>query len=178
MQRTAKSGSADDAAFIHPFDDPLLWQGHASLIDEVVISGFKPDAIVLSVGGGGLLAGVCEGLARNDWADVPVFAVETDGAASLAAAMASKAPTALPAVTSVATSLGAKQVCQQAFELSQQRPIHSHVVTDAQALDACERFLLDHRILVEPACGAALALASAWALGHGLWMRVIAWCFS
>ncbi|WP_210014409.1 pyridoxal-phosphate dependent enzyme, partial [Pseudomonas palmensis] len=103
----------------------------------------------------------CEGLARNDWADVPVFAVETDGAASLAAAMASKAPTALPAVTSVATSLGAKQVCQQAFELSQQRPIHSHVVTDAQALDACERFLLDHRILVEPACGAALALAYA-----------------
>ena len=26
--------------------------------------------------------------------------------------------------------------------------------------------------------GAALALASAWALGHGLWMRVAAWCFS
>jgi hypothetical protein len=26
--------------------------------------------------------------------------------------------------------------------------------------------------------GAALALASAWALGHGLWMRVIAWCLS
>ena len=26
--------------------------------------------------------------------------------------------------------------------------------------------------------GAALALASAWALGHGLWMRVVAWCFT
>ena len=26
--------------------------------------------------------------------------------------------------------------------------------------------------------GAALALASAWALGHGLWLRVAAWCFS
>jgi uncharacterized protein len=26
--------------------------------------------------------------------------------------------------------------------------------------------------------GAALALASAWALGHGLWMRAIAWCLS
>lgn len=157
----AQSLLSEDAAFIHPFDDALLWQGHASLVDEVVTSGLKPDAIVLSVGGGGLLAGVCEGLARNDWADVPVFAVETEGAASLAAAMASKAPTALAAVTSVATSLGAKQVCQQAFELSQQRPIHSHVVSDAQALDACERFLLDHRILVEPACGAALALAYA-----------------
>lgn len=37
----------------------------------------------------------------------------------------------------------------------------SHVVSDADALDACERFLSDHRVLVEPACGAALALAYA-----------------
>ncbi len=37
----------------------------------------------------------------------------------------------------------------------------SHVVSDAEALDACERFLSDHRVLVEPACGAALALAYA-----------------
>lgn len=157
----AQSLLSDDAAFIHPFDDPLLWQGHASLIDEVVTSGLKPDAVVVSVGGGGLLAGVCEGLARNGWADTPVFAVETQGAASLALAMQAKAPAALEAVTSVATSLGARQVCQQAFELSQQRPVYSHVVSDAQALEACERFLLDHRILVEPACGAALALAYA-----------------
>jgi L-serine/L-threonine ammonia-lyase len=36
--------------------------------------------------------------------------------------------------------------------------IHSVLVTDQQALDACERFLFDHRVLVEPACGAALAV--------------------
>ncbi|WP_176517038.1 pyridoxal-phosphate dependent enzyme, partial [Pseudomonas ceruminis] len=52
-------------AFIHPFDDPLLWAGHASLIDEVAATGYKPDAVVLSVGGGGLLSGVVEGLKRN-----------------------------------------------------------------------------------------------------------------
>lgn len=157
----AQSMLTPQDAFLHPFDDPLLWQGHASLIDEVVTSGLKPDAVVLAVGGGGLLAGVCEGLARNGWEDIPVFAVETQGAASLALAMAAKAPAALDAVSSVATSLGARQVCQQAFELSQQRAVVSQVVSDAQALDACERFLLDHRILVEPACGAALALAYA-----------------
>ena len=49
-------------AFLHPFDDPLLWQGHATMIDEVARSGLKPDAVVLSVGGGGLLCGVMEGL--------------------------------------------------------------------------------------------------------------------
>ena len=71
-------------AFLHPFDDPLIWQGHASLVDEVVRSGVKPDVVVLSVGGGGLLSGVVEGLQRNGWIDVPVIAVETEGADSLA----------------------------------------------------------------------------------------------
>jgi len=47
-----------EAAYLHPFDDPLIWEGHASLIDEVVTTGFKPDAVVLSVGGGGLLCGI------------------------------------------------------------------------------------------------------------------------
>ncbi|MBM3104019.1 pyridoxal-phosphate dependent enzyme [Pseudomonas sp. V1] len=151
----------EDDAYIHPFDDPLLWQGHASMIDEVATSGVKPDAVVVAVGGGGLLSGVCEGLARNGWSDVPVFAVETAGAASLAAAMAHKAWVALDSVQTVATSLAAKQVCKRAFEWSQERPVYSHVVSDQDALDACERFLSDQRILVEPACGAALALAYA-----------------
>lgn len=151
----------DDDAYIHPFDDPLLWQGHASMIDEVAVCGLKPDAVVVAVGGGGLLSGVCEGLARNGWDHVPVFAVETAGAASLAAAMAQKQWVALESVSTVATSLAAKQVCQRAFEWSQQRPVYSHVVSDQAALAACEQLLSDHRILVEPACGAALALAYA-----------------
>ncbi|MFK8333007.1 pyridoxal-phosphate dependent enzyme [Pseudomonas sp. BJa5] len=151
----------DDDAYIHPFDDPLLWTGHATMIDEVARAGFKPDAVVLSVGGGGLFSGVCEGLERNGWGQVPVFAVETQGAASLAAAMRAQQLVALDSVNTVATSLAARQVCQRAFEWSQQRPVYSHVVSDQAALDACERFLSDHRLLVEPACGAALALGYA-----------------
>lgn len=148
-------------AFIHPFDDPLLWTGHASMIDEVAQAGLKPDAVVLSVGGGGLLSGVVEGLKRNGWHDVPVLAVETEGAASLHAAIAAGHSVELPAITSVATSLGAKRVADQALACAQNHPLHSERVTDHAALQACERFLHDHRILVEPACGAALALAYA-----------------
>ncbi|HDS1817889.1 TPA: pyridoxal-phosphate dependent enzyme [Pseudomonas putida] len=150
-------GSGD--AFIHPFDDPLLWTGHASLIDEVAASGLKPDAVVLSVGGGGLLSGVVEGLKRNGWGDVPVLAVETTGAASLHAAMQAGHPVELERIASVATSLGAKRVADQALECARNHPLHSHLVSDRAALEACERFLLDHRVLVEPACGAALAVA-------------------
>jgi L-serine/L-threonine ammonia-lyase len=146
-------------AFIHPFDDPLLWHGHASMIDEVARAGVAPDVVVLSVGGGGLLCGVVEGLRRNGWGHVPVVAVETVGADSLAQAMQAGERIELPAITSIATSLGARKVSQQAFAWSQEHAISSRVVTDKLAVDACLRFIDDHRVLVEPACGAALALA-------------------
>ncbi|MNH26981.1 Phenylserine dehydratase [compost metagenome] len=122
-------------------------------------SRVKPDAVVLSVGGGGLLSGVVEGLKRNGWDDVPVLAVETTGAASLHAAVQAGHPVELERLASVATSLGAKRVADQALECVRSHPVHSHLVSDRAALEACERFLLDHRVLVEPACGAALALA-------------------
>ena len=149
-------GEAD--AFLHPFDDPLIWRGHGSLIDEVAAKGVKPEAVVLSVGGGGLLSGVVEGMWRHGWQDVPLIAVETEGAASFAQALQAGHRVELPAITSVATTLGAKKVCEQAFNWVKKHPIHSVVVTDQAAVAACERFLNDHRLLVEPACGAALAV--------------------
>jgi L-serine/L-threonine ammonia-lyase len=155
----AQSLLGEGDAFVHPFDDPLLWEGHASLVDEVAQAGLRPDAVVLSVGGGGLLAGVVQGLERQGWTDVPVIAVETEGAEALARSLEAGRRVVLPAITSVATSLGARQVCEQAFMLAQRHDVRSAVVTDAQALDACLRFLDDHRLHVEPACGAALALA-------------------
>ncbi|MDB5963147.1 MAG: serine dehydratase [Massilia sp.] len=146
-------------AFIHPFDDPLLWEGHAGMIDEVAAAGVKPDAVVLSVGGGGLLCGVVEGLRRQGWHEVPVIAVETAGADSLAAALAAGEPVTLPCITSIATSLGARKVAQAAFDAATSHPVSSRVVTDGAAVAACLRFIDDHRVVVEPACGAALAVA-------------------
>lgn len=146
-------------AFLHPFDDPLLWQGHATVIDEVARAGLKPDAVVLSVGGGGLLSGVAEGLHRNGWRDVPIIAVETAGAASFHAAANAGHGVQLDQISSIATSLGAKRACDQAVKWSKEHTIHSVLVSDKSAVDACERFLSDHRVLVEPACGASLALA-------------------
>ena len=145
-------------AFLHPFDDPLLWQGHATMIDEVARSGVKPDAVVLSVGGGGLLCGVIEGLHRNNWQYVPVIAVETAGADSFAQSVSADYRVELPAITSLATSLGARKVCERAFDLIKQHPIHSVVVSDKAAVSACLKFIDDQRVVVEPACGAVLAV--------------------
>ncbi len=146
-------------AFLHPFDDPAIWRGHATLIDEVAKCGAKPDVVLLSVGGGGLMCGVIEGLYRNGLRDVPVIVVETEGADSLAQSIRAGHRVELPAITSIATSLGARRICEQAFSWSTSHPLHSVVVSDRDAASACLRFLSDHRIVVEPACGAALAVA-------------------
>ena len=145
-------------AFLHPFDDPLLWRGHASMIDEVANSRIKPEAVVLSVGGGGLFCGAIEGLRRQGWEDVPVFAVETVGADSLAQSLAAGGRVELPAITSIATSLGARQISQQAWQSAILHQTKSIVVSDRAAAEACQYFLDDHRVLVEPACGASLSL--------------------
>ncbi len=145
-------------AFIHPFDDPLLWAGHASMIDEAVADGLRPDAVVLSVGGGGLLAGIDEGLRRNGLVNVPIYAVETQGTASLQASISAGQLVEIPAVSGVATSLAARQVCRRAFEVSKERPVVPVQVSDREAIEACLGYLNDHRTLVEPACGAALAV--------------------
>jgi len=148
---------ARSAAYLHAFDHPDIWDGHATLIDECVADGFAFDAVACCVGGGGLLTGIVQGLQRNGLRQVPVIAVETEGAASYAAALNAGAPVTLPALTSIATTLGAKRVCQRAVDLAREHEITSLTVSDAQAVAACLKFADAYRVLVEPACGATLA---------------------
>lgn len=55
----ARKGSA----YVPPYDDARIWAGHSSVIDEVVkqMDGETPGALVVSVGGGGLLCGAIQG---------------------------------------------------------------------------------------------------------------------
>ena len=62
---------------------------------------------------------------------------------------------------SIAKSLGALAPCEKLFALSKEHPVISKVVEDRTALEACISFAKDHRILVEPACGAALSAVYA-----------------
>jgi L-serine/L-threonine ammonia-lyase len=151
------SGEDPKSKYIHAFDDPVMWDGHGTLIDEAAKQGPKPDAVVLSVGGGGLLCGVVAGMDRNGWGDVPVLACETEGAASFAAAVAAGEIVELDGITSVATSLGARAVAPKALELTRNHRIIPYVAADEAAVSACGRFLDDHRVLVEPACGVSLS---------------------
>ncbi|XP_055003061.1 LOW QUALITY PROTEIN: serine dehydratase-like [Sorex araneus] len=141
--------------------------GHASLVQELKADlGSPPGALVLAVGGGGLLAGVAAGLEQVGWQDVPVVAVETRGADSFHAALRAGKLVTLPDITSVARCLGAKTVAAGALACAKQLKVLSEVVADAEAVSAVQRFLDDERMLVEPACGAALAAVYSGVLGR------------
>ena len=148
-----------EAAYVPPFDHPLLWEGHATLLDEMLQQGPAPEAVVVAVGGGGLLCGVAEGLARRGLDQTVILAVETQGAASFAGAVAAGELITLDAIATIASTLGAKRVAGQALDWARQRPIIPVIVSDADAVRGVASFADDHQCRVAPAGGAALSLA-------------------
>jgi L-serine/L-threonine ammonia-lyase len=61
---------SDCRVMVPAYDDPIIWQGHASMIKEIAHQiPHKPDAIFCSVGGGGLLGGVLVGCKDAGWDD-------------------------------------------------------------------------------------------------------------
>ena len=153
LERSKESGSA----YIPPFDLPDIWQGNSSIIEEIDLEISRPDAVVLSVGGGGLLGGILIGMEKFGWAKTKVFTAETTGAASFAQSVAAGNIVSLHKIDTVAHSLGAKTVSRWVFEYSQNFDITPLVVSDNEAVSACIKFADEYRVLVEPACGAALA---------------------
>ncbi|KAH0625438.1 hypothetical protein JD844_014955 [Phrynosoma platyrhinos] len=121
--------------YVSPYDDPLIWEGHMSLIREIKEQmESKPGALALSVGGGGMLCGVIRGLRETK-------------------ALLRRC---LKVFKGIATTLGVNTVAVETLKLAQEHPVFSVVVTDREAVVAIEKFVDDEKILVEPACGAAL----------------------
>ena len=147
--------SREGAVYVPPFDHADVWNGNASIIEELTE---KPEAIVCSVGGGGLFSGVQMGLERRGWGDVAVLAVETKGAESLNRSLRLGNLETLREITSIATTLGAKQVARKAFEMGQRNNVRSVVLSDADAAMGCWRIADDERFIVEPACGVSVAV--------------------
>eukprot|EP00505_MAST-04D_sp_SCG-Rhode-Island_P004316 Stramenopile-MAST_4_protein_4316 len=153
--------SDPEAQYCHPFEHTDTWTGHSTLVPEIqeqcAAQGYdRPSCIVLSVGGGGLLCGISEGLLTHGWENVPIVTVETEGAASFHAAKEAQELVRLPGITSVAKSLGACQVSPQCLKCDASLNIHAMKISDEECVHAMKSFANDHRMLVEPACAAAL----------------------
>lgn len=147
------------SAYIHPFDHPTIWSGHATMIEETIQQGFeRPDAVIVSVGGGGLACGILEGMQQHGWQDVPLIAVETVGADVFAQSVKAQQPVTLSNITSKATSLGATYLAESMFNWTKKHSIKNVVISDEEAECGSRNFAKDKRMLVELSSGASLSL--------------------
>jgi L-serine/L-threonine ammonia-lyase len=168
-----KAGSA--AIYVPPFDHQDVWTGHSTLVPEVLSQlpgSAPPDAIICSVGGGGLFNGIIQGLDAFKISSTTVVAVETQGAESLYRAVEAGELITLPGITSQATSLGAVRVTQRTFDYAQRHNVRCVTLSDAEAAMGCWRFADDERIMVELACGVNLALCYDGRLEKALGRKV------
>ena len=99
------------------------------------------------------------GIRRHGWTKVPMVVMETEGAKSFNEALQAGEVVKLDAIKSIATSLGSLCIQKELLEMAQSTEFNviSGVVSDRSAVKSCLRFADDHRMLVEPACGAGLS---------------------
>ena len=149
---------ADGRILVHPFDDPLVIAGQATVGLEIMED--VPDAtdIVTSIGGGGMAAGAAIA-AKEIKPDVRVWGVETVGADAMSQAIAAGEPVTLPAITSIAKTLGAPYVTQLTLDLVRQYLESVTVVPDSEAVEAMVLIAERLKVLTEPAASCTLAAA-------------------
>lgn len=156
------------AIYCHPFDDVVLWDGHADIVDDLAIQLKQLEVdpvhvkgIVCSCGGGGLYNGIVTGLQRNSsLSKVPVLAVETDQTPAFAESVKAGHVVTLPKVETLATSLGAPYISAKSWELYQDHTTYVKTMDDLDAVQATVDYYDEFGSLVEPACGATLAVAN------------------
>lgn len=116
--------SSFEPIYVYPFDDPVIWEGHSTMVDEILytlkgqqIAVDNVKSIVCSVGGGGLYNGIIRGLEKHQLANrIPVIAVETIGGNVLNESLKESKEVVFDKIISIATSLGSTAVSRKIFE--------------------------------------------------------------
>lgn len=142
------------ALMTHAYDQPEVVAGAGTLAREIELDAGVPDAVLVSVGGGGLIGGIAAWFERR----CRVIALEPELAATLNGARAAGQPVDVPVGGIAADSLGARRIGTIAWAITQRHVADSLLLTD-DAIRAAQHFLWrEFKLAVEPA--AALPLAA------------------
>ena len=136
--------------FVHPFDDPILQAGHGTLGLEIVEDVPEVGAIVVPVGGGGLIAGVATAV------ECRVIGVEPDGAPTLSAALSANAPVRIEP-RSIADGLNAPFTGSGTLSICRERVDEVVLVSDDEIAEAMRFLYVRAKLACEPAGAAAVA---------------------
>lgn len=143
--------------FLHPFDNQHQMSGCGTLALELLEDVPQITDVLVSIGGGGLLAGVTVAL-KAIKPDVRIWGVETELSPTLNAALEAGEPVQITP-RSLARTLGAPRTTADILALMQQHLTDLVMVSDEEAIDQ-QRYLLDHaKVLTELAASCTLAAA-------------------
>lgn len=138
---------------VHAYEavETLLGQGTLGL--ELEEQSPRLDALLVAVGGGGLIGGAAAWYENR----VPIFAVEPEFAPTLRRAFEAGRPVDAPAGGIAADSLAPRQVGQIMFPIAQKYVRESLLVSDDQIREAQKKLWETVRIAAEPGGAAAFA---------------------
>lgn len=142
--------------FIHPFEGPLTALGTATVGLELMQQAETLDAVIVPVGGGGLIAGIAACVKQMD-TGIRVYGVEPEGADSMSRSFASGQPEEIEKVDTIADSLGAPHAAPYSFSLAQKFVDRMVTVTDKQMAKTMELLFNEMKLAVEPAGASATA---------------------
>lgn len=148
--------------FVHPFEGVPVALGTGTLGLEICeqVGGF--DALIVPVGGGGLIGGVSNAV-KQLRPEAEIIGVEPEGADSMHRSFAADEPASIEKVTTIADSLGAPFAEPYSFSLTR-RNVDRLVLVDDDQLRRSMGFLFQAlKMAVEPACAASTA-ALLWPL--------------
>lgn len=150
LARQAETG----ALLTHAYDQPEVVAGAGTLGREIEAEGGLPDAVLVSVGGGGLIGGLAGWFEQR----ARVIALEPEGAPTLFRAREAGAPVDVEVGGIAADSLGARRIGAIAWDIAQRHVADALLLSD-EAIRAAQQWLWkEMKLAVEPA--AALPLAA------------------
>lgn len=151
----AREIAAEGRVMVHPFEDARVAAGAGTVALEMLEQDPSLDAIVVPVGGGGLIAGVAVA-AKALRPSVQLIGVEPEGAPTMKAALDAGTPQTITPQT-VADGLAAPMVGDMTLAAVKALTDGLVLVTDEEILSAMRDLLTYAKLVVEPAGAAAVA---------------------
>lgn len=159
-------------AFIHPFEGWNTALGTATVGYELAQQVEELDAVIVPIGGGGLIAGVATAV-KLAQPRCRVFGVEPVGADTMHRSFASGAPESIPTTNTIADSLAAPYAAPYTFSLARAHVDDLVLIEDIEMRRAMGLLFREAKLAVEPA-GAAAAAALCGPLRETLRGRRVA----
>ena len=142
----------DGSVYVHPFDDPLVIAGQGTIGLELLEQNPFLEAVVVPVGGGGLIGGVACALKETN-PRILVYGVEAQEFPGMARALEAGAPVAVAAGKTIADGIAVRRVGEQPLELVK-RYVDGLVTVDEEEIAAAILLLLEREKTVAEGAGA------------------------